>query len=82
MIRVTVELIPFGYGEPELLGTMTIANDGKDTFQTKGQKGSYQFVVRKKQGTWKRVGHVTNFPRKSLNVWYLIARCLKEAEIT
>lgn len=78
MIRVTVELIPHGVGDPVVIGTAVISNDGLETRKTRGTYGAYDFSLwgRKRH---LRSGHVVKFPRRSKNVWYLIARCLKEA---
>lgn len=77
MIRVTVELIPFGIGEPQKLGEMRIANDGVTSHQTDGRRGSYEFTVVGKRNEL-AYGRVENWPRKSRHVWRLVAKCLNE----
>ena len=76
MIRVTVELIPWGIGEPQQLGVMHIANDGTGT----KDRGNYHAKVYRK-GTNKvlRLGEVKEYPRLSYNIWRLVLRCLKSA---
>lgn len=76
MIRVTVELIPFGIGKPVVIGRGVIINDGTGT----STRGSYDFSFTGKK-SWSRQGSIFNFPRKSANVWQLIARCLAEGGI-
>jgi len=80
MIRVTVELVPYGIGEPVEMGTATITNDGVQTRETEGARGSYTYRFTKK-GHERAVGEVRDFPRQSADVWQLIARCLAEAGI-
>lgn len=81
MIRVTVELVPYGIGEPRVIGQAIIANDLDDTLATDGKKGSYTFRIdTTRKNAW-RTGRVRNFPRKSLNAWHLLARCLEEAGV-
>jgi len=75
MIRVTIELIPYGTGKPIKLGEMTIANDGFTTRETNGRRGTYNFKIFGKKN-WLAAGRVENYSR-SKNVWYLVARCLK-----
>lgn len=74
MIRVTVELIPFGVEPPELIGQMDIANDGTGTYR----RGNYYGRVwgRRRPGKFVKVD---DFPRQSKNAWHLIARCLSSA---
>ena len=76
MIRVTVELIPFGIGEPQQLGVMHIANDGTGT----KERGNYKTHVYRKN-SWKiaRAGVVKDYPRLSYNVWRLVMRCLRSS---
>lgn len=77
MIRVTVELIPYGFGKPRKLGEMTITNDGVTSMNTEGQKGSYDFVISGKRIVMKS-GRVENWSRQSKHVWRLVGKCLKE----
>lgn len=76
MIRITVELIPFGIGKPVVIGRGIITNDGRGT----ATRGSYDFSFTGKK-SWRRQGSLDSFPRKSANVWQLIARCLEEGGI-
>ena len=77
MIRVTIELLPFGYEKnKKTLGTAIISNTGTGTLS----KGNYKFKLmnKMKSRTWKE-GKIYDFPRLSLNVWHLLYRVLKEA---
>ena len=80
MIRVTVELIPKGIGEPRMLGIATISNDGKRSQAMEGRRGSYSVRLSKwtpKQNeTWKR-GRVDDFDRKKRGPWDLLYLALK-----
>lgn len=82
MIRVTVELVPGGIGEPEVLGTAIIANDLVDTLVTEGRRGSYHFEFRGRKGyeLKGRSGRIRDFPRRSKTAWHLLARCLEAAD--
>jgi len=77
MIRITVELVPFGFEQRKrIIGTATIVNDGSGT-QTHGNY-SYEFVSRR--GVRWRSGVIGGFPRKRRNVWELLRRCLDSIE--
>lgn len=74
MIRVTVELIPKGIGEPEHLGTALFTNDARLTTQTKGNFGAYDVSLSKwKRPTaiWRR-GRVPKFNRVTRGPWDLL----------
>lgn len=76
MIRITVELIPFGFGKPQHLGTCKISNDGTGTPTV----GHYRVRLSKRgrpASTW-RTGTVRDFPRRRLGVWDLMYRALRE----
>lgn|SRR6185369_14247998 len=83
MIRITVELWPFGdYRNAKSLGVMDIWNDRSGDPKT----GNYKYCIWK-AGTPKDVlhgrgnpkwhGEVKGFPRKRLLVWDLLFRCLR-----
>ena len=75
MIKVTVELISAIDGHTEILGTATIANDGRGT----KTRGNYNAVfASKRKLVWRLVG-VNDFPRERLNAWDLLYRCLHQA---
>lgn len=74
MIRVTVELIPFGTGTPHRIGQMTLANDGTGT----PHRGNYWARLWGKRRALGKPVRVENFPRQSKNVWHLVARVLSE----
>ena len=69
MIRVTIELVPFGIeSRKKVIKRMIIANDGTGT----PRRGNYVYHYGRKEGELK------NFPRKSYNVWKLIQRILNQ----
>lgn len=76
MIRVTVELVPYGIGKPKHLGTAIIYNDGSGTKQS----GNYKFKLsrRGQPETFIKSGEVKNFPRLRKNAWHLLHLVLKE----
>jgi hypothetical protein len=78
VIKITVELFPFGLeSSGKILSIMKIWNDGTGT----KTKGNYRYRMSKTgryELLWKE-GEVKNFPRKRLNVWYLLLRVLSNA---
>lgn len=74
MIRVTVEIIPFGMeAEKRVIGMAEIVNDG-----TGGREvGNYQAVVKNAMGENMHLVCVEGFPRLESDVWGLIYRVLK-----
>lgn len=77
MIRVTVELIPYGdesHPRRQILGTAKIANVGGTA-----TLGHYRYELRGKRGQRIRSGVVSGFPRKRLLAWDLLSRALKDA---
>ena len=81
MLRVTIELFPFGdESKRKTLGVIDISNNGKGTFI----EGSYNFKltkeppIAKKQGIWKK-GCLDGFPRLRLGPYDLLYRVLHEA---
>lgn len=77
MIRVTVELIPGGVGEPQHLGTMLISN------QTGvGRARVADYLVRmlsKRKIETLRGGVVRGHHRLTEPVWVLVRKALQEA---
>ncbi len=88
MIRVTIDLCPFGDERPEAvkeIGRMYIANDGIASVEDRS-RGDYVVAVCKKGSTVVpspvnpkgpkavRSGSVSDYPRLAYNVWRLIAR--------
>ncbi len=93
MIRVRIELCPFGDERPEAvkeIGRMYIANDGIRSRENRAL-GDYTVVVCKKGTTAvprpisrpgpcpTRGGEVRDYPRLAHNIWRLIARALHVA---
>lgn len=80
MLVVTVTLVPGGYGPPEELGRMIIANDGTGDQITGnyvvrlGRKG--QTDNRKIYAKPQRQGEVKGHRRLALSVWNLVGKCL------
>lgn len=75
MIRVRVDLIPFGNeDEVKEIGQLVLANDGSGDMFT----GNYVFAYADNHGE-EHEGSVKNFPRH-LGFWQLIAECLTNSE--
>ena len=73
MIRVTVEIVPFGRDEwAKRVGTLLIANDGTEV----GDVGNYVFV-RKDDRMGYHEGTIMNHDRSG-SVWDIIAKCTTE----
>lgn len=74
MIRITVELLPFGDEDnPRLLGIALIANNGTGTDTT----GNYQYSIHGKRQLLKGGdGTILGFRRKRDNVWELLRQAL------
>lgn len=73
MIKVTVELWPFGDSKhPELLGEAFITNDGTGD----RTKGNYRAVFKGRAGQYWKAAWVSDFPRKKLLAWDLLFRAL------
>lgn len=76
MIRVTVELLPYGMEDhKETLGVAYIANDGTGTQNV----GNYnvEFMKHGGKGLYKRT-RVEGFPRRRLLAWDLLYRALQK----
>lgn len=76
MIRVTVELLPYGdESRKQVLGRMAIVNDATGT----PTRGNYHYAATgKSPQIWKR-GGVKGFPRQRLLAWDLLYRVLRDA---
>ena len=77
MLRVTIEIIPGGIGEPKHLGTIEIANDGTGT----GDVGNYNAKLSKfgrPKAAW-RNARVEGFERRRLGAYDLLFRVLRHA---
>lgn len=78
MLRVTIELIPYGSGEPEHLGTAIISNNGTGTLLT----GNYDVTLsmfNDPEKAWKQKKNaVKGFDRLKRGPWDLLYLCLKE----
>ena len=76
MLRVTVELLPFGVeSKRRTLGTVLITNDGSGS----ATSGNYDVKVLSSNGRITRRGRVTRFPRKRLGAVQLLLQALKAA---
>lgn len=81
MIRVTIELVPGGIGEPRHMGTAIISNEGARSVRTRGNLGDYSATFSqwgKPNKTWKR-GRVLGFRRKTRGPWDLLYLALRDA---
>lgn len=76
MIRVTVELVPFGNEEEaRAIAECIIVNDG--THPELSYYGNYVATVRDlRNRSHEQQVYVENFPRLDLGVWYLLHRVL------
>ncbi len=77
MIRVTVELLPGGFGPVKHLGTAIITNDGTGT----PTRGNYNVQLSRRgapKSIWRRA-RVHGFPRKRLGSWHLLGRAITAA---
>lgn len=80
MIRVTLELVPGGIGEPERLGTIDIDNRIARTLMSDGKKGDYGYKLKKKRlSVINASGVIENFPRLSYHPWNLVRQILNDA---
>lgn len=83
MIRVTVELIPYGIGKPKVIALAIITNDGSTPRGS--TRGNYEYKIWGKRVTVKNYnnplieGRVEGFARKSKNVWHLLKLILENA---
>lgn len=79
MIRVTLELIPGGFGPPELLGRIDIDNQVHRTLSDH-RRGDYRYRLFKKRTgkVWKE-GMIEDFPRLSYHTWNLVRKILNDA---
>lgn len=78
MIRITIELLPLGdESRKRHMGTAEIWNDATGTIA----QGNYKYRLSKwgrPNSIW-RAGEIGGFPRKSLGVWDLFFRALRDA---
>jgi hypothetical protein len=76
MLRIKIELVPFGILPVKNSWLAEIANDA-----TGGHSiGNYNFKIFRKNSSkeiWKS-GRVENFQRLRWSIWYLLYLCLKE----
>lgn len=77
MLKITIELMPFGYkstGKSKIIGTGFITNDGT------GNEGfgNYRAVFRRTRGVQRGVQNSTvkNFARKQRSAWDLLMLAL------
>lgn len=82
MIRVTIELLPFG-GETgkKTLGEVYIANDGSGTHTTGNYKAAMVSVSKSNVRKTFRKGVVTNFKRKQYSVYELLRQALNAMHV-
>ena len=74
MIRVRVDLVPFGNEDKaKEIGQLILANDGSGNVFT----GNYVFVYADNSGV-EHEGSVKDFPRR-MGIWELISECLSNS---
>ncbi len=83
MLRIRIELVPRGFGEPIEIGRMLIANVGKNGVSDPKHANYKAKLARKGQTDERKIWRkpqreelVTNHARLSLSVWKLVARAL------
>lgn len=76
MIRITVEMVPKGTGEPKVIATARIWNTGKGTVS----KGEYKAKFLTVHGRTYRESYVHGFNRLTCSVWSLIKRALENVK--
>ena len=75
MIRVTVELVPYGFEESKrVLGQLLISNNLTRTKES----GNYNVRMLNAEGTLTKEATIEGFPRQRLGAYYLLLRALKE----
>lgn len=81
MLRVTVELIPHGIGEPKVIATADIWNDGTSDSPTFGNYEADLYVHQTKDGKPRKWRHakVSSFPRIGRGPWDLMQHVLADA---
>ena len=68
MIRITVELVPFGQeSQKKVIGTMKIINDATGS----REMGNYKYLIQNEAGDTVESGVYKGFPR-ALRIWRLI----------
>ena len=76
MLKIKIELIPFGFLPVKTTWIAEIWND------TTGSKslGNYQFKIFEKNSESKiwKIGSIKNFQRLRWSVWYLLYLCLDQ----
>ena len=75
MLRVTIELVPFGTGTPSVLGQAIIANDGTGTHDV----GNYDAEFFNAHGSV-GVSRLEGFDRSHRDAWALLTELLERME--
>ena len=75
MLRVTIELVPFGVGTPRVLGHAVIANDGTGTHDV----GNYDAEFYDTDGLC-GVARLDGFDRLHRDAWALLTELLERIE--
>jgi len=76
MLKITIELIPLGFGKPKKIAEAEIYNDGTGDYRT----GNYCYEIYPHSDIQPEAffsGTVKSF-RRSLTVWDLVYRCLRK----
>lgn len=73
MIKIKIDLIPFGFLKRKPLKEIHIINDGTGTPTT----GNYKYDILSRNGRVYRSGTIKGFKRKQKDVLYLLGMVLK-----
>jgi len=74
MLKITVELVPFGWKTPKTIATAKIWNDGSGDNVT----GNYGYELIGAGNKLMKKGEIKSFKRKRKHVWELIYLMLKD----
>lgn len=78
MIRITIELVPYGdESQAKVIAMGVIANDGTGTLRRGNYR--YQLSQSKRPHVTSRKGGVKDFSRLQKNVWHLLKLVLNTA---
>ena len=75
MLRITIDLVPFGEEAAEAIGEMIIGNEHTYVDNT----ANYIYAYRDDRGT-EEFGHISHFDRDE-GMWKLLHRCLDEGNM-
>ena len=79
MIKISLDLIPFGILKAEKLGSIEIKNLG--THPNRKYTGNYEAKLFTKTGKLRATVYVNDFPRKSKDIFCLLSLVMEEYQI-